>query len=401
MCGPSTTPAVAPFMTEYVVQSPEVMLTFKGYATLRPSPLNYCALTPLVLPDTPAQSVGLCPLPKSLSAQWSLEKKNSVELECRVCTFIKASGDKTFYSNLKRALLGKAWVISRSATPAASGGGIVQILSQHQSSQSSTSTSLPTALLDLEALIIKAKEMVRVANDLSDHLATLKVDDDNTNASSLLTSFSNLAISKPISFKSTPVTQEVYKSDKAFLASLAQELSSILISTDTDPIIPLDRLWVKWNRARGVSFIPPSTFLNVVPLLQDTPHRLRQLGDMKILYAPHFSTASVAARLPSPVTPTSFSISERISLPLTWQLLLDEIEMLPRSFICRDDWETAIRPRGTVLEPTYYKNVLRDQRSSVHAYTRSFPQEKHLRTGMTLGIKYGDEYGLLGLGCGV
>ncbi|KAK1215597.1 Vacuolar protein-sorting-associated protein 36 [Marasmius sp. AFHP31] len=136
-------------------------------------------------------------------------------------------------------------MISRSATPLASGGGgggIAQILSQHQSSQSSTSTSLSTALLDLEALMIKAKEMVRVANDFSDRLATLKVDDDDTNATSLLTSFSNLAISKPISFKSTPVTQEVHKSDKAFLASLAQELSSILVSTGTDPIIPLDRL---------------------------------------------------------------------------------------------------------------------------------------------------------------
>ncbi|KAK1217894.1 Vacuolar protein-sorting-associated protein 36 [Marasmius sp. AFHP31] len=311
-------------------------------------------------------------------------KEDLGELGCRVCTFINASGatkcemcdsplgqqsllrlsfrrggDKTFYNDLKRALLGKAWMISRSATPAASGGGgggIAQILSQHQSSQSSTSTSLSTALLDLEALMIKAKEMVRVANDLSDRLATLKVDDDDTNASSLLTSFSNLAISKPTSLQSTPVTQEMYKSDKAFLASLAQELSSVLVSTDTDPIIPLDRLWVKWNRARGVSLIPPSTFLDVLPLLQDTPYRLRQLGDIKILYTPHFSTASVAARLPSPVTPTSFSISEHISLPLA-QLLLDEIEMLPQSPICRDDWETAIRPGGTVLEPTYYRNV--------------------------------------------
>ncbi|KAJ8075983.1 hypothetical protein PM082_021615 [Marasmius tenuissimus] len=253
-------------------------------------------------------------------------------------------------------------MISRSATPAASGsggGGIAQILSQHQSSQSSTSTSLSTALLDLEALMIKAKEMVRIANDLSDRLATLKVDDDDTDASSLLTSFSNLAISKPTSLQSTPVTQEMYKSDKAFLASLAQELSSILVSTDTGPIIPLDRLWVKWNRARGVSLIPPSTFLDVLPLLQDTPHRLRQLDDIKILYTPHFSTASVAARLPSPVTPTSLSISEHISLPLV-QLLLDEIEMLPHSPICRDDWETAIRPGGTVLEPTYYKNVFEE-----------------------------------------
>ncbi|KAK1217892.1 Vacuolar protein-sorting-associated protein 36 [Marasmius sp. AFHP31] len=273
---------------------------------------------------------------------------------------VRRGGDKTFYNDLKRALLGKAWMISRSATPAASGGGgggIAQILSQHQSSQSSTSTSLSTALLDLEALMIKAKEMVRVANDLSDRLATLKLDDDdNSDASSLLTSFSNLAISKPTSLQSTPVTQEMYKSDKAFLASLSQELSSILVSTDTDPIIPFDRLWVKWNRARGVSLIPPSTFLDVLPLLQDTPYRLRQLGDIKILYTPHFSTASVAVRLPSPVTPTSFSISEHISLPLA-QLLLDEIEMLPHSLICRDDWETAIRPVVIVLEPTYYKNV--------------------------------------------
>ncbi|KAK1215591.1 Vacuolar protein-sorting-associated protein 36 [Marasmius sp. AFHP31] len=238
-------------------------------------------------------------------------------------------------------------------------GGITQILSQHQSSQSSTSASLSTALLNLEVLNIKAKEMVRVANDLLDRLATLKVDNDDTVSASSLTSSLNLAISKLTSLHVTPATQEMHESDKAFLASLSPELSSILVPTDTDPIIPLDCLWVKWTRARGISLIPPSTFLDIPPLLQGTLHCLRQLGDIKILYAPHFSTESVAARLPSPVTPTSFSLSKHISPPLA-QLLLDEIKMLLYSLMCRDDWEIAIRPGGTVLEPAYYKNVFEE-----------------------------------------
>ncbi|KAK1233553.1 Vacuolar protein-sorting-associated protein 36 [Marasmius sp. AFHP31] len=132
------------------------------------------------------------------SSEWTWADSSVVHVYQRVwCdsplgqqSFLRLSfrrgGDKTFYHDFKRALLGKAWMISRSATPAASGGGggvIAQIPSQHQTSQSSTSTSLSTALLDLEALMIK--EMVRVANDLSDRLATLTVDDDDTNASSL------------------------------------------------------------------------------------------------------------------------------------------------------------------------------------------------------------------------
>ncbi|KAL0572270.1 Vacuolar protein-sorting-associated protein 36 [Marasmius crinis-equi] len=313
------------------------------------------------------------------------------EVGCRVCTFInepgatkcemcesplsgpppssssslirlsfRRGGDKVFYNDLKRALKGKAWTINRTSTPipGTGSGGITHILSLNENTQSNTNSSLSSALLDLEALSIKAKEMVKVANDLSERLASL---DSTPETNSLLSSFSNLAISKPTSLESTPVTQEMYKSDKLFLSSLATELASVL-SSAKDPLIPLDRLWVQWNRARGVSLIPPSTFLDVLPLLPShTGYRLRQLGTTKILYTPHFSTSSVASRVSSlvaesPLTPTSFSIHEHIPIPLA-QLLLEEVEMLPDTPIARDDWESAIRVGGgSVLEPNYHPN---------------------------------------------
>ncbi|KAJ8075984.1 hypothetical protein PM082_021616 [Marasmius tenuissimus] len=92
-------------------------------------------------------------------------------------------------------------------------------------------------------------------------------------------------------------------------------MSITLLHPCIDPIILLGRLWVKSSHARGVSLISPTTFLDILPLLPDAPYRLCESGDIKILYTPHFSTASIATCLSSPVTPMVFSISEHIPLP--------------------------------------------------------------------------------------
>ncbi|KAG7089493.1 hypothetical protein E1B28_011173 [Marasmius oreades] len=302
----------------------------------------------------------------------------------------RRGGDKTFYADLKRALMTKAWqslMTPHLEPPQASLGtssGISHILSLNQSSQSTSNVSLSLALQDLQALMVKAKHMVNLADDLSSRLSAVESTTNNNGdfpegTSSLLSDISNLAISKPPSLESTPITLEMIKNrDEArWLKELAVELSSVLhgiqvkksdSDTSNPDLLPLDRLWVSWNRARGVSLIPPSTFLDVLPHLESiTNMRIRIIGQssIKVLYTPHFSLPSISQRisqiLPQPLTPTSFGTSERITISLS-QLLLSEVEMSDGTPICRDDWESAIHVGvgGGVLETKYYPNVFVD-----------------------------------------
>ncbi|KAF9267834.1 hypothetical protein L218DRAFT_977819 [Marasmius fiardii PR-910] len=415
--------------TEYYAglftSSSKASLYLSSESSKNPAPWT-CSVCGYRNPPGFSAACGLCGVPAPTSVQKPEPKlKSTSNNACPTCTFInhpslttcemcdtplkrerdelpttsslllklsfRRGGDKAFYSDLKRALMGKAWESITTAYPeslqASSGvglgasSGISHILSLAQSTQTNSKTSLSLALQDLEALMVKAKHMVNLADDLSSRLSAIESTSANSSTlpegtSSLLSDISNLGISKPPSLESTPVTLEMIKNkdETRWLKELAVELSSVLhgiqsrkSDTNTD-LLPLDRLWVSWNRARGVSLIPPSTFLDVLPHLESiTNMRMRTIGDssIKVLYTPHFSLSSVSQRvsqiLSEPLTSTSLSTSEQVTIPLA-QLLLSEVEMSDETPICRDDWESAIHVGrgGGVLETRYHRNVFAD-----------------------------------------
>jgi ESCRT-II complex subunit VPS36 len=159
------------------------------------------------------------------------------------------------------------------------------ILRTVETSAQSTATDMSNALQDLEALMIKAKDMVSLAADLNERLTaataattTLSSSPSITPSTSLLT----VGLSEPeeatfirsslsqlgLQMTNTPVTHDMMKDEQRWTNELARELARVLQGTGNEPrksggsdgggmmkdrgIIALDEVWGGWNRARGV-----------------------------------------------------------------------------------------------------------------------------------------------------
>ena len=145
---------------------------------------------------------------------------------------------------------------------------------------------MQSALQDLEALRIKAKDMVRLAAELNEKLTAASsskaaspppmLDLQSTSSSSpspapnepeevtfIRSSLSQLGLQ----MSNAPVTLDMIKDERKWIEELARELAGVLQgSNDRDGggimrdrgIIALDEVWGGWNRARGVGTCPAS-----------------------------------------------------------------------------------------------------------------------------------------------
>ncbi|TFK65876.1 hypothetical protein BDN72DRAFT_800733 [Pluteus cervinus] len=238
--------------------------------------------------------------------------------------FIKISfrkgGDKAFYAVLKRSLKAKAWAISSggakpnsmtdsSATmtrESLARSGISGIMRTVEDNAQQRQTGISDALQDLEALMVKAKDMVRLAAELnekltnaskprpSDALSVMSGFDSGASNASTYTLVGSTTTGTTIAMEpeeatfirsslsqlglqmvNVPLTQDMVRDERKWIEELAVELANVLQGTTSTvgglmkerPVIALDEVWGGWNRARGVALIPPSTFLQVLPYL--------------------------------------------------------------------------------------------------------------------------------------
>ncbi|KAG8943118.1 hypothetical protein FRC04_003198 [Tulasnella sp. 424] len=213
----------------------------------------------------------------------------------------RKGGDKVWYAVLKKTLLGKAWEgspLDRQTQSATAGGspsksanvysGIHGIMQAAESTARVENEALSVSLRDLEALMAKAKQMVQIAQTLNEKLtaqeeaqralspgpssratATTTVPEE---ATFIRSSMARLGL------PSTAVTQDMVKDENQYIEGLAKELAGILTGSgrtsaggglmgEHNGIMGLDEVWCAWNRARGISLLPPSTLISVAPLL--------------------------------------------------------------------------------------------------------------------------------------
>ena len=112
------------------------------------------------------------------------------------------------------------------------------------------------ALQDLEALRVKAKDMVKLAAELNEKLrvASTSRSSEPEEATFILSSLSQLGLQ----MSNTPVTLDMMKDERKWFEELARELAGVLQGTTKAGImkergiIALDEVWGSWNRARGV-----------------------------------------------------------------------------------------------------------------------------------------------------
>ena len=131
------------------------------------------------------------------------------------------------------------------------------------------------ALQDLEALMVKAKDMVRLAAELNEKLTAAStsstaqhstissttasitsVSTEPEEATFIRSSLSQLGLQMP----NAPVTLDMMKDERRWIEELARELGQVLQGSPSSKagvmkdrgMIALDEAWGGWNRARGV-----------------------------------------------------------------------------------------------------------------------------------------------------
>lgn len=170
------------------------------------------------------------------------------------------------------------------------------ILRTVKNTQDGTKTAMENSLQDLEALMVKAKDMVKLAAELNEKLTAVTTAQAAASSSTTAaySSTSTLVTSEPeeatfirsslsqlgLQISNAPVTLDMMKDERRWFEELARELARVLQGggtiaslsirdRDRDSIgggmmkergiIALDEVWGGWNRARGVGkyiFIP-------------------------------------------------------------------------------------------------------------------------------------------------
>ncbi|KAJ2913201.1 hypothetical protein MD484_g7215, partial [Candolleomyces efflorescens] len=260
----------------------------------------------------------------------------------------RKGGDKAMYATLKRSLKARAWEDTSSTLRSRSDNnsdrrdgfsssgenvnrsvGISAILQTVEHSAQGRSTTMQDALQDLEALRVKAKDMVKLAAELNDKLtaaaaaAASSASSDNNNptldepeeATFIRNSLTQLGLqgTSTTTLGGAPVTLDMMKDkdEQKWYEELARELGRVLqgspkglMSARRRGIVALDEVWGGWNRVRGIALLPPSTLLSVLPLLPSytsPPIHTRTFSKsgLKVLHTPAYSRTSFSARLAS------------------------------------------------------------------------------------------------------
>lgn len=143
------------------------------------------------------------------------------------------------------------------------------------------------ALQDLEALMVKAKDMVRLAEDLNERLTAVNAASSSSTTTPLSTTNSSAAVEPEeatfirsslsqlgLQMSNAPVTLDMISDERKWVEELARELAGVLQSgrgsvgsrhgswdatSDKEGgmmkkrgIVGLDEIWGGWNRARGI-----------------------------------------------------------------------------------------------------------------------------------------------------
>ncbi|KAI0724788.1 EAP30/Vps36 family-domain-containing protein [Fomitopsis betulina] len=340
--------------------------TFINHPALATCEMCSTPLPKRVVPPRASQSVHAKSAPASRPASPLPEAEGPDPRMIRLS--FRKGGDKAFYAVLRRSLLGKGWELKnlRPATtshtksaPGAGRSGINGILRNVETTAATSQTDMEDALQDFEALTVKWRDMVKLAQDLNERLTassspaagsaevmtTQAVEPEE--ATFIRSSLAQLGLQ----MANAPVTLDMVRDEHRWVDELARELAGVLQGSGQEGlmrrrgVVGLDEVWGGWNRARGVALIPPSTLLQVVPQLPqytDPPIRMRTFAasGLSVLHAPPYTRAAFAARLvgllslAGPQTVVQVAREEALPIGLT-QEMVNEVE--EDGEICRDD----------------------------------------------------------------
>ncbi|OWZ58960.1 ESCRT-II complex subunit VPS36 [Cryptococcus neoformans Tu259-1] len=263
--------------------------------------------------------------PQFNTAREKPEKQQVVRLSFR------KGGDKEAYKKLTSVLRDKAWeregrssAQTMSLNGERSGAGIDGILQSIDLSAKAQDSHMQTAFADLEALMLRAGEMVRLAQSLNQKLSSQQAAASSPSgspqgqtteeeATMIRTSLVQLGLATPA------LTKEMVKNEQAYHEGLAKELGGLLTGRNGERglmvgeggrgVVALDEVWGLWMRARGVALLSPQALIDTLPYLPNytspSIHSLRLPSSLMVLHTPTFSTSSILSRTLNRLEPSS------------------------------------------------------------------------------------------------
>ncbi|KAI8968534.1 EAP30/Vps36 family-domain-containing protein [Mycotypha africana] len=262
-------------------------------------------------------------------------------------------GQSNFFNKLKVVLSKKQWQKKQAplpvemTAPATRGVGISAIEERIQKTTLEANETLSDAFQDLDKLMMKATEMVKLAESISNKLykdAANQGDELGTLRSHLL----NLGIASPVTKGSAG---SVYHQE------LARELADFLgkLYKKNDDMKSLTDIYCLFNRARGVALISPEDLYKASQQFESLrlPFRLRRFpSGLLVIQSMDMTDDRVASRIlkfvkdeHNGLTALRLAEIQGLALPVAVEQLAITEHL---GFICRDEGPAGI---------TFYENL--------------------------------------------
>lgn len=162
-----------------------------------------------------------------------------------------------------------------------------------------------SAFRDLEVMMVRAGEMVALAQGLDAKLQAAGGGTDAAEATLVRSSLVRMGLPAPA------LTSDMVRDERAYLDGLARELGVLLTGGAGKEqglmleaghgVLALDTVWGVWMRVRGLALLPPATLtllLDLLPRHTRPPVRKLELpSGLVVLHAPHYGPDAWRARL--------------------------------------------------------------------------------------------------------
>ncbi|KAI8824178.1 EAP30/Vps36 family-domain-containing protein [Fimicolochytrium jonesii] len=263
-------------------------------------------------------------------------------------------GMSEFLKALKASLVEKAWerdvpeekpLRSAPLQPSPGLGGITSIIRSVEQSNQRTGDTLGEAFTDLDALMAKAADMVRLAEDISTKLAQTSTPsgDESSEMVAFRSYLIDLGISSPVTKKSTGnlYTKQLTRQLADFLEKVLAKHGGMIALTD---------LYCLFNRARGTALISPNDLRTCCNTFEELrlPYRVRKFDSgLLVVQSSNHRDEEVIARVHAHVRAAKDGLQAQDLATLEHVSVVLAAEQLSMAeshgVICRDDTIEGLR----------------------------------------------------------
>eukprot|EP01108_Squamamoeba_japonica_P007104 TRINITY_DN5906_c0_g1_i1.p1 TRINITY_DN5906_c0_g1~~TRINITY_DN5906_c0_g1_i1.p1 ORF type:complete len:306 (+),score=122.07 TRINITY_DN5906_c0_g1_i1:262-1179(+) len=286
--------------------------------------------------------------------------------ERRATLAFKEGGVDAFLERLKHALNKRVWRDDAKAAPAAAaasrGGsgsafstksaGITGLMRKAKEDSARANNTLNVAFADIDELMIKAKDVVRLAQKLSAAQAKAARAGDDSEEAEFRSAMVQLGIASPVTKETagSKYHDELSRQLADWLVKRALKLhNGVLLTTD---------MFCLYNRARGTQMVSPDDLMRACMLFEtlQLPVRLKKFDSgVNVVMAASESddviTDNMLAQIKKRGPLSAFSLSQALDIPLV--LAKEQLELAEKKMaLCRD--ETL---EGIVFYPNFFPHI--------------------------------------------